>query len=851
MTDATPPANGETAGAEPARQANPDPYGTSGDDTAAAEPTTAVAESGSATAWPAWPGVARPAGWFLSASGEAAPPVRFGTEPARADAVQSAADSAMSAASQPAAQPEADVDPQPPTQSGASDRPVTRSQAASRQDGQPKSVRVLDSGRIPEEAAAEDEREPPEVADQDESADSAEAPRSGAGDGWYEDPQPTPVQQVPQAWSWRREPGPGPWQETSYGVPPTREDRGAPGYEPSRSGTWPDAQDAEWQARAYGMPADAAPGVPAVGPTAALLGRAGGPGFVVPPGAGPGIYDPAHRSAWQLAREVWEESGIGWEPPAVEPLPEPGWEPPTAEPLPAPGWGEYRRARSPGQSWPPEGDGREAPPPQAFAVAQDPAWQPHGAPAFAGAPASASSFAGAPTFADASALADAPPPALANRGTSAPSARWPGGEPPDGRGLGESDELYRAWQGSVRQAAARPKMTAARRRQAWQVVRVCVPAVVVVTVGVGAVMMLTGKTNEMLASRANDSSPAPAARHSTVAFAGYPGQRGTVTVNAIAGAGGTRVAVGSADGHPAIWRRAADGTWTLVSALALDQRPGAASLSSVAHGTLGWIAVGDIGSGAAQQPVVVTSSDGVTWRAIGGGALAAPGAFVMAVTAGPSGYVVVGKQVSAGRTFAALWWSADLSTWVAGNNGGLDGQEASSAVYAVSATASGFVAAGTHGGCHTIWTSTDGRNWSDYDVPKPPGASAALLQAVAVNGTRIVTAGYVTGKAGDMPVVVVSKDNGIHWRQILLTAPAGLGSVTALTPAGSGFVAAGEAGPPGAQHAVTWSSPDGETWSAATPVSAGQITALTVTGDTVSGTAQRGAAPSIVTLAAP
>ena len=423
-----------------------------------------------------------------------------------------------------------------------------------------------------------------------------------------------------------------------------------------------------------------------------------------------------------------------------------------------------------------------------------------------------------------------------------------------GRGLRESDELYRAWQGSVRKASATggPRTASARRRLAWQVIRVGVPAAVLVTVGVGAVMMLTGKTGEMLDSRASQGSTVPGAAGRAMSFAGYPGQHGTVTVNAIATAGGTRLGVGSADGHPAIWRRAADGTWSLVSASspAVYQRAGTESLTSVAHGPAGWIAVGGAVSGTSGRAVIVTSSDGVSWQAVDG-ALAEAGISVTGVTAGQHGYVIVGKHVSGGRTVAAMWWSADLRNWVRGSNGGLDGRLKPSTVFAVGAATTGFVAAGTHGGCHTIWTSADGRNWSPYDVPRPPGATDALLSQVAVNGTRVVTAGYVVGKAGDMPVVVASADGGRHWRQILLSAPAGLGSVTALTAAGNGFVAAGQAGHAGAQHAVTWSSPDGLTWSAATPVRAGQITALSASGGTAFGTAQRAAGPSVVTFAAP
>src|SRR5580700_4128534 len=214
-----------------------------------------------------------------------------------------------------------------------------------------------------------------------------------------------------------------------------------------------------------------------------------------------------------------------------------------------------------------------------------------------------------------------------------------------------------------------PRWTAAGRRRAWQVVRVGVPVAVLVTVGAGAVMMLTGKTNEMLASRGSQS--APDAGGSPAAFAGYPGQHGTVLVNSIAAAGGIRLAVGAADGHPAIWRRAADGSWTLLSASssAVSQRPGTDSLLGVAHGPAGWIAVGAADSQGRQQPVVLTSADGATWQAVDSTAFTAPGISVMGVTASQNGYVVVGKQVSKGRTFAAMWWSGDLRNWTGGSNG--------------------------------------------------------------------------------------------------------------------------------------------------------------------------------------
>ena len=86
MTDAHPQANGQMSDAKSARRVNEDLEDTAGHRTATEGELPAVPYSGEASAWPGWPGVVRPAGWFLSAAGEAAPPVRHDMEPARADA---------------------------------------------------------------------------------------------------------------------------------------------------------------------------------------------------------------------------------------------------------------------------------------------------------------------------------------------------------------------------------------------------------------------------------------------------------------------------------------------------------------------------------------------------------------------------------------------------------------------------------------------------------------------------------------------------------------------------------------------------------------------------------------------
>jgi hypothetical protein len=374
-------------------------------------------------------------------------------------------------------------------------------------------------------------------------------------------------------------------------------------------------------------------------------------------------------------------------------------------------------------------------------------------------------------------------------------------------------------------------------------------------VGTGAAVLTLTAKPQVAADRGNQGS-AGAAMLTGSTFPGYPGQRGSVTVRSIATDGTTQEAVGSADGHAAIWRRGSGGAWTLVSATspAVYQQPGTEHLTSVAHGAAGWIAVGDVVSGATQAPVIVTSANGADWQPLGSlDAFAGPGTYATAVTAGQGGYVIVGRDVTATRTFAAMWWSADLQNWVQGSNGGLDGRVKPSAVYAVTATPAGFVAAGTHGGTSTVWTSPDGRNWTPQDLTLPAAASAAVLSLVAVNGSRVAAAGDAVTKTGEIPVLTVSADGGQTWQRVVLEVPGGLGTVTALSAAASGFVAAGQAGPPGAQHIVTWSSADGLHWLA--PITADgvvrQITALSAVGGTVTGAAEQGAAPHVVTLPAP
>jgi hypothetical protein len=335
-----------------------------------------------------------------------------------------------------------------------------------------------------------------------------------------------------------------------------------------------------------------------------------------------------------------------------------------------------------------------------------------------------------------------------------------------------------------------------------------------------------------------------------------------LSVNAIAAHGSTKVVVGSADGFPAAWITADGGsTWhrSTGQTSAVLNRPGVHQLTGITHGGAGWLAVGGVAAAAADHPVVLVSADGRVWSAADGERVfAGLGLFAQQAAASSDGYVIVGRQqvaktediagreVTSTRTIAAAWWSAGLTGWYRAGDampGALDGPGASRQMLAVTATANGFAAVGSHGAFPAAWTTPDGRNWSQADLPLPPGATSAVLQHVAAGGSTEVAIGMARTATGQVPFASESADNGNTWRDAALPVPAGAAQVTALTAAAGSFTATGMFGTtPGHQDVVVWTSSDGMTWQAATPKVRGlagpgiqAITGLTVSGRMLTG----------------
>jgi hypothetical protein len=368
--------------------------------------------------------------------------------------------------------------------------------------------------------------------------------------------------------------------------------------------------------------------------------------------------------------------------------------------------------------------------------------------------------------------------------------------------------------------------------------RVAVIAVILAVAGITTIPLLARSGTTAPPASSVKTPPALV----TTSFAGYAGRAALpgaprLAVRAIASAGGGRLAVGSADGYPAIWKQSAGGAWALVTKPGdFPAQPGPETLTTVTRGAAGWLAVGVPG------PVVLTSVDGTTWRSATGNITADLGKITsVSAAAGPRGYVILGRlAVRSGACVADVWWSPDLAIWKRAHD--VNGTGGSSQTLAVAALADGFVSVGSHNGKPAAWVTSDGTTWRTIFLSGPANAQ---LNQIAVIGDRVAATGGSDGQGtGSAAFAVSSPDGGATWQQAALRLPAPGTVVTALASGQRGWIAAGRYGTAGQPHVVVWKLTSGSsTWARArvdgitgpgtarTP----EITALGMSGDAVTG----------------
>jgi hypothetical protein len=329
---------------------------------------------------------------------------------------------------------------------------------------------------------------------------------------------------------------------------------------------------------------------------------------------------------------------------------------------------------------------------------------------------------------------------------------------------------------------------------------VVIAVIVLAVAGVTIPLIAHSRTTAQPVQTSSSAKTPPAL--AMTSFAGYAGRAALpgapkLAVKAIAAAGGERLAVGSADGYPAIWKQSPSGSWTLVTKPGeLPAQSAPETLTTVTHGPAGWLAVGVPG------PVVLTSADGTTWRSATGNIVAHLGKITaVSAAAGPRGYVILGRlAVPGGACVADVWWSPDLTSWKQAHD--VNGTDGSSQTLAVAALADGFVSVGSHNGKPAAWVTSDGTTWRTIFLTGPANAQ---LNQIAVIGKQVVATGGSDGQgAGSAAFAVSSPDGGATWQRADLRLPAPGTVVTALASGKHGWFAAGQYGTPGRPRVVVW-----------------------------------------------
>ena len=323
--------------------------------------------------------------------------------------------------------------------------------------------------------------------------------------------------------------------------------------------------------------------------------------------------------------------------------------------------------------------------------------------------------------------------------------------------------------------SARPR-TLGRGRFSRRMTLIGVPAVVVVAVAALMSGLLMGHVINLGPLTANQLAPE---RTTTAALATYPGQqpRGVFqTLNRVVASGGTIVALGS-----------------------------------------------QVSDGLVRQQFFVSSDGGKTWRlarlgvADGGKGVQVPlGHQATLLAGGPGGWLAIGPQ--------AIWTSPDGTSWTLASTHGISPQLPGDAVWVITKTATGFLAAGkgdaAGGGTQAvIWTSRDGLTWQrmtagDLGLAEA-GEAVASISYATYRGDDTLIAGAVAAAGATYSGAWLSTDGGSAWTRANIPVSNGAGeTISGLAFDDAGLIAIRPGGgtSPGTAFGVAYFSPNGLAW---------------------------------------
>jgi hypothetical protein len=263
---------------------------------------------------------------------------------------------------------------------------------------------------------------------------------------------------------------------------------------------------------------------------------------------------------------------------------------------------------------------------------------------------------------------------------------------------------------------------------------------------------------------------------------------------------------------------AVESVWERIPRESIDFGPDKLGMAGVVAGGLGLVAIGWSASmGGVAAAAWTSADDGLTWQRA---AVEGPG-FMQAVTVGGPGLVAVGYDSSGGDDDAAVWVSPDGLTWARVPHdetvfGGPGGEQ----IFGVAAGGPGLVAVGwgvvdgDEGAA--VWVSADGSTWErivDNDVFGGPGGQA--MYAVVAGGPGLVAVGY-DFLEGEWDAAVWTSTDGLSWSEVpadgaVFGGPSSQ-EMRSVAIGGPGLVAVGNDYAEVAANGAVWTSPDGLAW---------------------------------------